>query len=73
MNGARVTTYNKEVLYKRASQYDLSSFKGKIIGAPSHFSKPNKYSPESIFFRAIDVLKNKIKIWHELLKEKSKK
>ena len=38
-----------------------------------HIESVGMYTPESIFFRAIDVLKNKIKIWHELLKEKSKK
>ena len=38
-----------------------------------HIESVGMYTPESIFFRAINVLKNKIKIWHELLKEKSKK
>ena len=38
-----------------------------------HIESVGMYSPESIFFRAIDVLKNKIKVWHELLNEKSKK
>ena len=38
-----------------------------------HIESVGMYSPESIFFRAIDVLKNKIKIWHELFNEKSKK
>ena len=38
-----------------------------------HIESVGMYSPESIFFRAIDVLKNKIKICHELLNEKSKK
>ena len=37
-----------------------------------HIESVGMYTPESIFFRAIDVLKNKIKIWRELLKEKSK-
>jgi DNA-directed RNA polymerase I and III subunit RPAC1 len=38
-----------------------------------HIESVGMYSPESIFFRAIDVLKNKIKMWHESLKEKAKK
>ena len=38
-----------------------------------HIESVGMYSPESIFFRAIDVLKNKIKICHDLLNEKSKK
>ena len=38
-----------------------------------HIESVGMYTPESIFFRAINVLKNKMKIWHELLKEKSKK
>ena len=38
-----------------------------------HIESVGMYTPESIFFRAINVLRNKIKIWHELLKEKSKK
>ena len=38
-----------------------------------HIESVGMYTSESIFFRAINVLKNKIKIWHELLKEKSKK
>jgi DNA-directed RNA polymerase I and III subunit RPAC1 len=37
-----------------------------------HIESVGMYTPESIFFRAIDVLKNKINIWHELLKEKAK-
>ncbi len=37
-----------------------------------HIESVGMYKPESIFFRAIDVLKNKIKIWRELLKENSK-
>ena len=38
-----------------------------------HIESVGMYSPESIFFRAIDVLKKKIKVCHELLNEKSKK
>ena len=38
-----------------------------------HIESVGMYSPESIFFRAIDVLKNKIKMWHDSLKEKAKK
>ena len=37
-----------------------------------HIESVGMYKPESIFFRAIDVLKEKIKTWHELLKEKAK-
>ena len=37
-----------------------------------HIESVGMYNPESIFFRAIDVLKEKIKTWHELLKEKAK-
>ena len=37
-----------------------------------HIESVGMYKPESIFFRAIDVLKNKINIWHDLLKEKTK-
>ena len=35
-----------------------------------HIESVGMYTPESIFFRAIDVLKNKINFWHELLNEK---
>ena len=38
-----------------------------------HIESVGMYTPESIFFRAINVLKNKIKVCHELLNEKSKK
>ena len=38
-----------------------------------HIESVGMYSPESIFFRAIDVLKNKIKICQELLSEETKK
>jgi DNA-directed RNA polymerase I and III subunit RPAC1 len=37
-----------------------------------HIESVGMYKPESIFFRAIDVLKEKIKTWHELLNEKAK-
>ena len=37
-----------------------------------HIESVGMYKPESIFFRAIDVLKGKIKTWHELLNEKAK-
>jgi DNA-directed RNA polymerase I and III subunit RPAC1 len=36
-----------------------------------HIESVGMYKPESIFFRAIDVLKEKIKTWHELLNEKA--
>ena len=38
-----------------------------------HIESVGMYTPESIFFRAIDVLKEKIKLWHGLLNEKIKK
>ena len=37
-----------------------------------HIESVGIYKPESIFFRAIDVLKKKINIWHDLLKESAK-
>ena len=37
-----------------------------------HIESVGMYKPESIFFRAIDVLKEKIKTCHELLNEKAK-
>ena len=37
-----------------------------------HIESVGMYKPESIFFRAIDVLKKKINTWHELLNEKIK-
>ncbi len=37
-----------------------------------HIESVGMYKPESIFLRAINVLKEKIKVWHELLNEKAK-
>ena len=37
-----------------------------------HIESVGMYKPEIIFFRAIDVLKEKIKICHDILNEKNK-
>ena len=37
-----------------------------------HIESVGMYKPESIFFRAIEVLKKKINFWHEKLNEKTK-
>ena len=37
-----------------------------------HIESVGMYKPESIFFRAIEVLKEKINFWHEKLNEKTK-
>ena len=37
-----------------------------------HIESVGIYKPESIFFRAINVLKEKIKVCHKLLNEKQK-
>jgi len=56
----------------RAEKFKESIELGKIADHYEfHIESVGMYKPESIFFRAIEVLKEKINIWSKLLKEKA--
>ena len=56
----------------RAENFKESIELGKIADHYEfHIESVGMYKPESIFFRAIEVLKEKINIWSKLLKEKA--